>query len=59
MDESYLVKTFCNNNNLEIKSLSPLRVFDRAAWKEIRPKSFEDLVTQVNALRTKWLDEFR
>ena len=59
MDETNLVKTFCENNNIEIKSLSPLRVFDRAAWKEIKPKSFDDLITQVQALRTRWLDEFK
>ena len=59
MNDTELVKSFCDIHSLEIISLKPLKIFDRVLHKEIRPKSFDDMVAQVTTLRTHWLDEYR
>lgn len=59
VNEADLVKEFCETHNLEIRSLKPLRLYDKIFRKEIKPKSLSDLVEQVTKLRSGWLDEFR
>ena len=55
MSELELIKSFCRIHNLEIRSLKPLKIFDKILHKEMKPKSFDDMVRQVSELRTQWL----
>ena len=55
LTEEELIRNFVEIHRLDLISMSPVTIRDQIMRHTFRPHSFEDMVQQVNTMRTQWL----